>query len=326
MDNTYYVVSNGTHVTVIKDSDILIADVDDNSQSELHQAALARATAKFETAGMETANLTIVGEVDGDTHIDDMSDYGVPQQAVLDHLGERFLSDSDPDIDDDAVVSGLSAQCWAYVDTEALFEGLAVGGPVPVKRSSPDREERLRQQLKSKVAPLTNALAAELVASGCANAARMATFQKDLEAIFDGEAQHIEQAPSVCASVRSWEVAEGSARDLTEQQQKPWDLSFTMRGNQGELVMKPAGVPDDEALEGLRVLVEINKGFPALHISPTPAGDVGVIVHSISRHELEVAPNSPHLGTAGASKIYNTPAIVYSNDDTGEDPRGYKAA
>lgn len=326
MDNTYYVVSNGTHVTVIKDSDILIADIDDNSQSELHQAALDRAKAKFETAGIDAGNLTIAGEVNEDTDVDNVSDFGVPEQAVVDYARNMFVSDNDPDVDEDALVSGNNAQCWAYVDSSDLFESLATGAPVPIKRSKVDREERLRQELKVKIAKIASTLAVELAAAGVATSARMVAFMSQVDAVFDGDTTQPATNPGLCASIRTWEVGEGSDEDLTEQQRKPWDLSFKMMGDQGELILKPEGMAEEDALDGYRVLVEINKGYPALHISPTPAGDVGVIVHAISRHELEVTPNNPHCGVDVSSKIYKTPAIVYSNGDTGYDPRGINAA
>lgn len=79
--------------------------------------------------------------------------------------------------------------------------------------------------------------------------------------------------------MRDWRIAEGE--DLPDQHRVEYTVVIKkLGGTQFSLQIAPAG-GDVEATPAMDVMIEINEGVPALHISPTQCGDNAANVYAL---------------------------------------------
>lgn len=108
--------------------------------------------------------------------------------------------------------------------------------------------------------------------------------------------------------IRTWEVAEGSSQGMSKEQVQPWKLRVKQVGDQLSVELWPSHLDEATDEAGLSLLVEIDKGIPAVHVSPSPGADeVLVHVRSPGNGQIEVA--------AGAG-----PAVRYGEPSTAPRP------
>lgn len=141
-NNDICVVSNGTHRTAVE------LTGDGNPQEE----AISAARAKFQAAGLSFESIRVVATVNpDDIDADDIGSLGLTESMVIEAAKDQMSREHDPDIDEDAEISGFNVQCWAYIDPSSCIQFAVDNPPVAEERTAPDRRT-------AAVAPFTRKL------------------------------------------------------------------------------------------------------------------------------------------------------------------------
>lgn len=326
----HYLFTNGTHITAVTDDELPISLADD--EQTVLAAATKAAVLKFEKAGLNTKakhlntiDTDMLIEADNEAtgeKYDDASDLGVGEGAFL-AAAHDLLEADDCSVDPDGVISGFNVQTWRWVSPEDIVEWLGKNPPTRQRRETPEREQAIHDKAAHNEAALRGMVE------------QLAQFQpidetKDANTLDDDLAGALSQlirrarsfmagegaakaTPLLDTTIRSWEIAEGSDEGFTDDQRQPWRLQITRQGDdQLSIGLWPAKGTETQADKGLQVLLEVNKGLPALHVGPNPLDNIGCHIHALNGTTLEITPDagSPRSGT---STIYRgTRSMVYS--------------
>lgn len=328
MSETYFLVSNGARALAVSLAQILTAqqgnvDFDVEDQEVCKVAAMALAGPRFQQNRQphEDLKVTDVIEMDGNdlasgTEVDEPGDIGLTDNLFVEAAKWKFESD-DLGFDFDAEISGLNVQSWRYLYAADALEALTEMPPTRIRRESEPRGQKVQQELDSLKAQVRLLVQQAKVVS-CADQTDPAELERLAQqaAIVErmlGEASPKEQIVHA-TTIQTWEAGEQSAEGFTEDQLKRWNVTLSQFGEQLRLCVWPVGEDVEEAETGLGVLVEISKGYPTLHISPSPNADNSCHVHAISTHEVEVTAGTFHGSDLVPSRVHeNESAAVYSN-------------
>lgn len=318
MSDVMVVITNGTHTLAVSDDDVVKASIGNDAinlddEESLKQAALALAAPRFTKSNLDVSVLQVVAMVDTSfesSEPDDPSDIGL-NDAIFIEVAHQVLDNDELSISSDAMVSGFNVQSWSWLSPQATLEHLSKCAPVANRRSAHNRVDELEEQLST-----LKAAARALAAGLRGDPSQFMGVSDDLIGNVENLLGDRDAPESIVyrSSIQSWEVGEGSADDFTEDQRKAWSITVSHAGDQLRVCVWPKCEAIDEASTGLGVLVEVNKGFPALHISPNPNDDTCCHVHAISTHEVEVTPGTRYSPAGKSSVVYDgAPAYVLSN-------------
>lgn len=166
-------------------------------------------------------------------------------------------------------------------------------------------------------------LAASLRIAMAAGAADLMTKEARIDAeaaltTFDELADLASSQLVHATTIQSWEVREQSDDDFTDEQRRPWNVALSQAGHQLSLRIWPAGEFEHTADEGLGLMLEVNKGRPAVHIAPSPMADSTCHVHSLNGREIEVTPDDDRGTARGPSRLYaHAEALILSTGEPG---------
>lgn len=299
----YYVISNGLHTTVITD-EAAHARAGADDDEAVRKTALTLAIERFNASSIDSAGLRIVHVADteeetegfSDWYGDEPSDIGLDEIVFLD-AAESCVNSDDFSMEYGAPASGFNVRGWHYVEPEDVLSHLAENDPVKCTRDPAVPGTDPYADL-SRLKSAAHALLAALEAGGLSDApeetvavARVRALMTELQEVVGGS----KVPTSTCDVIQTWEVAEGSAGDLTEDQRKPWKREVVIQGDQMVVSLWPATQAKEDAEDGINLLIEVNKGRPCVHIGPGVLGDNACHVHVISPNLLEVAPAQGHL-------------------------------
>lgn len=318
MSDVMVVITNGTHTLAVSDEDVVKASVGNDAlnlddEESLKQVALALAALRFTKSNLDVSALEVVAVVDttfDTSEPDDPNDIGL-NDAIFIEVAHQVLDNDELSISSDAMVSGFNVQSWSWLSPQAALGHLSKCAPVANRRSAQNRVDELEGQL-STLKAAARALAAGLRGDPSQFASASEDLIGNVEALLG--ARDASESIVYRSSIQTWEAGEGSADDFTPGQRKQWSVTVSQAGDQLRVCVWPKGEAIDDASTGLGVLVEVNKGFPALHISPNPNDDTCCHVHAISTHEVEVTPGTRYSPAGRHSVVYDgAPAYVLSN-------------
>lgn len=315
MTGLMVVIGNGSHTTVVSEDQVIAAKLGDkafeiSNRDEFNAAALAIAVARFAASNLDTGNVQVIKVVDTefeDGDPDEVSDIGLTEGAYIE-ITHQVLDDDELSISSDALVSGFNVQSWSWLSPTAALDHLTGCPPVLSRRQSKNRSVELEEELatlKAHARVLVGALRSD-------PSQNLEEQLVNLEQILG--IREPEESVVFRTTIRTWEAGEGSADGYSADQLKPWSVTVSNHADQLRVCVWPRGESVDEAVSGLGVLIEVNQGLPALHISPGPNADNSCHVHAISEHEVEVAPGTRLSRAQVPSRVYEgSGAYVLSN-------------